>query len=92
MPKIQWQRLPPAVLSHLVERVRESARGTDDLKRLDDWKRTEPEAPDGQWHKDFGSFKVCGKRRASADCSHPRSEGVRHEAVDAMSGALTSET
>ena len=61
MPKIQWQRLPPAVLSHLVERVRESARGTDDLKRLDDWKRTEPEAPDGQWYKDFGSFKVCGK-------------------------------
>jgi hypothetical protein len=61
MPKIQWQHLPPAVLSHLVERVRERAIGAGDLKRLDDWKRTEPEAPDGQWYKDFGSFKICGK-------------------------------
>ena len=61
MPKIQWQHLPPAVLSHLVERVRERAIGAGDLKKLDDWKRTEPEAPDGQWYKDFGSFKLCGK-------------------------------
>jgi hypothetical protein len=61
MPKIQWQHLPPAVLSHLVEQVRERAIAAGDLKKLDDWKRTEPEAPDGQWYKDFSSFKLCGK-------------------------------
>ena len=60
MPKIQWQKLPPAVLLHLVERVKDRAISAADLQKLDDWKRTEPEGPDGPWFKDFGSFKICG--------------------------------
>jgi len=61
MPKIHWQKLPPAVLLHLVERVKDRAISAADLQKLDDWKRTEPEGPDGPWYKDFGSFKLCGE-------------------------------
>jgi hypothetical protein len=25
------------------------------------WRESEPEAPDGPWVKDFGSFKICGE-------------------------------
>jgi hypothetical protein len=27
---------------------------------MQDWVQTEPEAPEGDWYKDFGSFKLCG--------------------------------
>jgi hypothetical protein len=32
----------------------------EDLLRLKEWRESEPEAPDGLWYKDFGSFKLCG--------------------------------
>ncbi len=25
------------------------------------WSESEPDAPDGLWYKDFGSFKICGQ-------------------------------
>jgi len=25
------------------------------------WVESNPEVPDGEWYKDFGSFKVCGE-------------------------------
>jgi hypothetical protein len=28
--------------------------------RLQKWVQSEPHAPEGDWHKDFGSFKLCG--------------------------------
>jgi hypothetical protein len=31
-----------------------------DLGHLQDWVMTGPEAPDGDWYKDFGSFLLCG--------------------------------
>jgi hypothetical protein len=31
-----------------------------DLGRLQEWVKSEPFAPDGDWYKDFGSFKLCG--------------------------------
>jgi hypothetical protein len=24
------------------------------------WRESNPDAPDGLWYKDFGSFKICG--------------------------------
>jgi hypothetical protein len=60
MPKIQWTNLPPALRDHLFERLRERKITAEDLYRLKLWRETEPEAPDGPWYKDFGSFKVCG--------------------------------
>jgi len=62
MPRIEnWSRLPPAVRHHLVERMRDRNISIDDLNRLRLWIETKPEVPEGQWYKDFGSFKLCGE-------------------------------
>jgi hypothetical protein len=61
MPKIQWTNLPPALRDHLFDRVREREISAEDLYRLKQWRESEPEAPDGLWYKDFGTFKVCGE-------------------------------
>lgn len=61
MPKIQWTDLPPALRDHLFERVRERKVHAEDLWRLKAWRESEPDAPEGPWFKDFGSFKVCGE-------------------------------
>lgn len=61
MPKIQWTDLPPDLRDHLFDRARERQITGEDLFRLKQWRESEPEAPDGLWYKDFGSFKVCGE-------------------------------
>jgi hypothetical protein len=33
----------------------------EDLYQLKLWRDTEPDAPEGPWFKDFGSFKICGE-------------------------------
>lgn len=63
MPKIQWTELPPALRDHLFERLRERRISAEDLYRLKLWRESEPEAPEGSWFKDFGSFKLCGEGR-----------------------------
>ena len=61
MAKIQWADLPPALRDHLFDRLRERKIMAEDLYRLKLWRESEPEAPEGLWYKDFGSFKVCGE-------------------------------
>ena len=61
MPKIEWSDLPPALRDHLFDRARERKIEVDDLYRLKLWRESEPDAPDGPWYKDFGSFKICGE-------------------------------
>lgn len=63
MPKIQWSGLPPALREHLFERLRERKISAEDLYRLKVWRESEPDAPDGPWFKDFGTFKICGEGR-----------------------------
>lgn len=63
MPRIQWQDLPTALRDHLFDRLRERKISAEDLWRLKEWRESEPEAPEGLWYKDFGSFKVCGEGR-----------------------------
>ena len=63
MPKIQWAGLPPALRDHLFERLRERKIAAEDLFRLKEWRESEPNAPDGPWYKDFGTFKICGEGR-----------------------------
>jgi hypothetical protein len=46
---------------HLLERLRERKITTEDLYQLKLWRESEPDAPDGLWYKDFGSFKICGE-------------------------------
>jgi hypothetical protein len=61
VPKIQWTDLPPALRDHLFDRLRDRKITVDDLYQLKLWRESEPEAPEGPWFKDFGSFKVCGE-------------------------------
>lgn len=61
MPKIQWTDLPVALRDHLFERARERQIAIEDLYRLKLWRESNPDAPDGLWWKDFGSFKLCGE-------------------------------
>ena len=61
MPKIAWTDLPVALRDHLFERLREREITAHDLYRLKLWRESEPEAPEGEWYKDFGSFKIWGE-------------------------------
>jgi hypothetical protein len=61
MPKIRWKDLPPALREHLFERLRERKISAADVYQLKLWRESEPEAPEGDWYKDFGSFKICGE-------------------------------
>ena len=62
MPRIAlWRDLPAGVLEHLMERMNERAISVSDLNQLRLWIESGPEVPEGDWFKDFGSFKVCGR-------------------------------
>jgi hypothetical protein len=60
LPKIRFSNLPRAVWQHILDRVAEREISLSDLHRLQDWVQSEPSAPAGDWHKDFGSFTLCG--------------------------------
>ena len=62
MPRIaRWGELPPNVRQHLIDRMRERAITISDLNELRLWIESQPEVPEGDWYKDFGSFKICGE-------------------------------
>ena len=52
--------MPPRVKLHLAERMRDRNISLDDLNHLRLWIESQPEVPDGEWYKDFGTFKLCG--------------------------------
>lgn len=61
MPQLdRWDSLPEGVRQHLIERMRDRDINVSDLNQLRLWVETRPEVPEGDWYKDFGSFKVCG--------------------------------
>jgi hypothetical protein len=61
MPKIErWENLPEGVRQHLIGRMRDRAISVANLSQLRLWIETRPEVPEGDWYKDFGSFKICG--------------------------------
>jgi len=66
MPKIQWTNLPPALRQHLFDRLEERKITIEDLYQLKLWRESEPEAPEGLWYKDFGTFKICPLRPPSS--------------------------
>jgi hypothetical protein len=61
MPKILWDALPPTIRDHPLDRAREREVSFDDLYQLKLWRESSPDATEGQWYKDFGSFKLCGE-------------------------------
>jgi hypothetical protein len=61
MPKIRWDRLPIAVKKHLLERLHDRSLTPADIMKLQSWIATAPDLPEGEWYKDFGSFKLAGE-------------------------------
>ena len=62
MPRIsRWSDLPPNVRQHLVDRMRDRSISISDLNQLRLWIESQPEVPEGDWYKDFGTFKICGE-------------------------------
>jgi hypothetical protein len=62
MPKIaRWAELPRNVRQHLIDRMRDRDISISDLNQLRAWIESEPDVPEEDWYKDFGSFKICGK-------------------------------
>jgi acyl-CoA reductase-like NAD-dependent aldehyde dehydrogenase len=57
----QWANLPEGVRQHLIQRLRDRAISVADLNALRLWIETGPEVPEGEWYKDFGTFKICGR-------------------------------
>lgn len=66
MPKIQWEQLPREKWAHLRERARQRLISQEDLFALAEWKAQDPDAPEGDWYKDFGTFKLCGRGKYPA--------------------------
>jgi hypothetical protein len=61
MPRIApWDNLPANIRHHLIDRMHDRAIGIGDLNQLRLWIDSQPEVPEGDWYKDFGSFKICG--------------------------------
>jgi len=62
MPKIEeWGKFPAALRNHLVERMHDRSISLTDLNQLRLWIEFDPEVPENEWYKDFGSFKLCGE-------------------------------
>ena len=61
MPKIRRRNLPPALLNHLLDRIKRREISSDHLGALADWLDTEPAVPDGKWFKRFSGMTVCGE-------------------------------
>jgi hypothetical protein len=61
VPRIdRWDQLPLRIRQHLIDRMRDRSIIIADLDQLRVWIESQPELPDGDWFKDFGSFKICG--------------------------------
>ncbi|MBI5802772.1 MAG: hypothetical protein HZA92_18875 [Verrucomicrobia bacterium] len=61
MPEIRRAKLPPALLAHLLERIRQRQIPAERLGLLATWLDTQPEVPIGPWFKRFPGMTLCGE-------------------------------
>jgi hypothetical protein len=61
MPEVRRQKLPEALLRHLLTRVRQREISHDQIILLARWLDTNPEVPEGKWFKQFPGLIVCGE-------------------------------
>ena len=61
MPDIRRHSLPPALLQHLLDRIRQRHISASQLGLLAEWLDTHPQAPGGKWVKRFPGMTVCGE-------------------------------
>ena len=55
---IRFSDLPRGLWQHILERVDQRRIALADPRRLQAWVKAEQHAPEGDWYKDFGSFKL----------------------------------
>jgi hypothetical protein len=60
VPKIQFDNLPLEIARHLRRKMHKRQISEAQLRELTKWALSEPDAPDDDWWKDFGGFKLCG--------------------------------
>ncbi|MGH7989755.1 MAG: hypothetical protein ACREDS_06105 [Limisphaerales bacterium] len=61
MPKVRRQKLPEALLRHLLARMRQREIPGEQIILLAQWLDTHPEVPDEKWFKKFSGMTVCGE-------------------------------
>jgi hypothetical protein len=61
MPRIQRERIPDALMTHLIRRIRDREISTAQLGLFSRWLDADPEVPEGQWFKRFPDLIVCGE-------------------------------
>lgn len=60
MPRIRRSNLPPALLDHLLDRIRDREVSASQLRLLAEWMDTDPVVPEGKWYREFPEIFVCG--------------------------------
>ena len=60
MPKVRRYNVPSAVLSHLLDRIKDRSISADQLGLFAEWLDTVPIVPEGKWFKRFHGMIVCG--------------------------------
>jgi len=61
MPRIRRERIPEALMAHLVKRVRQREISTAQLGLFARWLDSDPEVPERHWFKRFREMIVCGE-------------------------------
>ncbi len=61
MPKIRRRDLPPALLQHLLDRIKAREISPKQLGEFAQWLDTEPGVPTRRWFKRFSGMIVCGE-------------------------------
>jgi hypothetical protein len=57
---IRFDRIPKKLLDHIQQRILDRKIDDEDLAKWHLWAQTNPVAPEGDWYKDFGSYKLVG--------------------------------
>ena len=81
MPKIRRQNLPPALYSHLLDRVQERNISAQQLRVLLRWMDTLPEVPNTRWFKRFPELIVCGEGELIMTFLQPSQAAMGEEIV-----------
>jgi hypothetical protein len=84
MPKIQWEHLPREKWAHLRDRAKERQISQKDLFALAEWKAEDPDVPDDDWYKDFGTFKLCGTGKFPSTFLNGRTGSPRKVSIKAL--------
>lgn len=61
MPKINWNSVDKAKFRQRIQEERRASSTTDaDVAAFVQWKRSNPDVPDGDWYAHFGTFILPG--------------------------------